>query len=70
MFSPQFFDDLKLLRRKGLSATEIGERLRVSSKIIQKRLKQGTSQEQGRELPNGILLQRVVGRANRKLSYL
>jgi hypothetical protein len=40
MFSPQFFEDLKRLKGKGLSAAEIGERLQVSSKTIQKRLQQ------------------------------
>ena len=40
MFSPQFFKDLKLLKRKGLSATEIEAKLQVSRKTIQKRLKQ------------------------------
>ena len=39
MFSRQFFKDLKRLRRKGLSATEIGEKLQVSGKTIWKRLR-------------------------------
>jgi hypothetical protein len=38
MFSPQFYKDLKRLKRKGLSATEIREELQVSRKTIWKRL--------------------------------
>jgi hypothetical protein len=40
MFSPRFFQDLKRLRRKGLSVAQIAEKLRVSTKTIQKRLGQ------------------------------
>jgi hypothetical protein len=40
MFSPQFFRELKRLKRKGLSATEIAEKLQLSAKTIQKPLRQ------------------------------
>ena len=40
MFSPQFYEDLKRLKNKGLSAKEIGKRLGISYKTVQKRLKQ------------------------------
>jgi DNA-binding NarL/FixJ family response regulator len=39
MLSPQFLEDLRRLKGKGLSAKEIGERLQVSSKTIRKYLK-------------------------------
>jgi hypothetical protein len=40
MFSPQFFEDMKRLRAKGLSAKEIGRRLHVNWKTVQKRLRE------------------------------
>ena len=40
MFSPQFYEDLKRLKAKGLPATEIGKKLGVSQKTVQKRFKQ------------------------------
>ena len=40
MFSPQFYEDLKRLKNKGLSAKEIGKRLGISYKTVQKRFKQ------------------------------
>jgi hypothetical protein len=40
MFSPQFYEDLRRLKGKGLSDTEIGEKLGVSKKTVQKRFKQ------------------------------
>lgn len=40
MFSPQFYEDLRRLKGKGLPDTEIGEKLGVSKKTVQKRLKQ------------------------------
>jgi hypothetical protein len=40
MFSPQFFEDLERLKKKGLSAVKIAEELRVSSKTVVKRLRQ------------------------------
>jgi hypothetical protein len=49
MFSPQFFEDLKRLRGRGLSAKEIGEELQVSFKTVLKRLKQ-----QPHRLPRNI----------------
>lgn len=39
MFSREFFKDLKRLKRKGLSAAEIGEELQVSGKTIRRRLR-------------------------------
>jgi hypothetical protein len=40
MFSPQFFKELKRLRRKNLTILQIAEKLQVSTKTIQKRLTQ------------------------------
>jgi hypothetical protein len=40
MLSPHFFEDLKRLKSKGLSAGEIGERLGMSSKTVVKHLKE------------------------------
>ena len=40
MFSPQFYEDLKRFKAKGLTATEIGKKLGVSHKTVQKRFKQ------------------------------
>ena len=40
MFSPQFYEDLRRLKAKGLPATEIGEKLGVSHKTVRIRLKQ------------------------------
>jgi hypothetical protein len=40
MFSPQFYEDLKQLKAKGLPATEIGKKLGVSHKTVRKRLNQ------------------------------
>ena len=40
MFSPQFYEDLKRLRDKGLSSKKIGKRLGVSYKTVLIRLKQ------------------------------
>jgi predicted DNA-binding protein (UPF0251 family) len=40
MFSPQFYEDLRRLKGKGLSDTEIGERLGISNKTVSIRLKQ------------------------------
>ena len=40
MFSPQFYEDLKSLRDKGLSSKKIGKRLGVSYKTVLIRLKQ------------------------------
>jgi hypothetical protein len=38
MFSPQFYEDLKRLKAKGLPDTEIGRELGVSNKTVKKRL--------------------------------
>jgi hypothetical protein len=38
MFSPQFYEDLKRLKAKGLANTEIGRELGVSNKTVKKRL--------------------------------
>jgi hypothetical protein len=38
MFSPQFYEDLKRLKAKGLPATEIGKKLGVSNKTVKIRL--------------------------------
>ena len=40
MFSPQFYEDLKRLKAKGLPDTEIGRVLGVSNKTVKKRLEQ------------------------------
>ena len=40
MFSPQFYEDLRRLKGKGLTAKEIGKKLGVSHKTVQKRFKQ------------------------------
>jgi hypothetical protein len=40
MLSPQFFKELRGLRRKGLSALDIARKLKVSSKTVMRRLKQ------------------------------
>ena len=40
MFSPQFYEDLKRFKAKGLPATEIGKKLGVSHKTVRIRLKQ------------------------------
>mgnify|MGYP000379154308 CR=1 FL=1 len=42
MFSPQFYEDLKRLKSKGLTAKKIGKQLGVSHKTVQKRFKQIT----------------------------
>jgi len=44
MFSPQFYREIQRLKRKGLSAAEIGERLQVSGKTIMRRLKRKRSE--------------------------
>ena len=38
MFSPQFYEDLKRLKAKGLANTEIGRKLGVSRKTVVARL--------------------------------
>ena len=38
MFSPQFYEDLKRLKAKGLPNTEIGKQLGISYKTVKKRL--------------------------------
>ena len=38
MFSPQFYEDLKRLKAKGLPNTEIGRQLGVSNKTVKIRL--------------------------------
>jgi DNA-binding NarL/FixJ family response regulator len=38
MFSPQFYEDLKRLKAKGLPDTKIGRELGVSNKTVKKRL--------------------------------
>jgi len=38
MFSPQFYEDLKRLKAKGLPNTEIGRQLGISNKTVKIRL--------------------------------
>ena len=38
MFSPQFYEDLKRLKAKGLPNTEIGRKLGISYKTVKIRL--------------------------------
>ena len=38
MFSPQFYEDLKKLKAKGLANTEIGSKLGLSYKTVKTRL--------------------------------
>jgi len=40
MFSPQFYEDLRRLKGRGLSGTEIGEKLGISSQTVHIRLEQ------------------------------
>jgi DNA-binding NarL/FixJ family response regulator len=40
MFSPQFYEDLKRLKAKGLPDTEIGRQLGISRKTVKIRLDQ------------------------------
>ena len=42
MLTPQFFEEVRRLRSRGLSSREIGEKLGVSAKTVVKRLKEIT----------------------------
>ena len=45
MFSPQFYEDLKRLKAKGLANTEIGRKLGVSHKTVRTRLARISAQK-------------------------